>query len=758
MKQRERRKIELICSIAELSGLFHGEKGTKRFLEKVVKTVSRHMKSEVCSVYLYDEKRKKLNLVSTEGLNRDLTGNLTLSFGEGLVGTTMKEMRTILEADGTLHPRFKSIENSFEENFKAFLAVPIMRGLNRIGVLVLQHSQKGYFDSTDARALEAIAGQLAATLENARLLMDISRKEQEANQPGETESRLFKGKKVVAGVSQGQIFYMDDSHKEGHLSPEDQKLYRDGIDAFREAVKKAECQLLELQEKMNEELSDIASMIFSAHLLMLQDEAFSGQMAKLIEEDNLPPCLAVEQVVNSYVEIFTASDNSRLQEKVQDVRDLGHRILRNLSHKEQQPGNYRNQIIIAGDLLPSELLKLTAQKAEGIVLMGGGASAHISILAKSLAVPLIYLEDEDVLTLPEYTDAILDANQGNLIILPDEETIEHYEKQSRTARELKEMGASVLDQTHTADGTRIFLRAAINLLNDVKAAREIKAEGVGLYRSEFPFLIRSDFPSEEEQYRVYKKVFDGMEEGHPITLRTLDVGGDKILSYMPENQGENPFLGLRAIRFLLQNKKVFVGQLKAMLRAGEGRDLRIMFPLVSSVDDYRAAVRMVKKSMEFLDRDGFSYNKYPKLGMMIELPSAVMLIDQLTAEADFLSIGTNDLVQYLLGVDRTNSSVASFYQGEHPAVLRAVKTVVDGALKNDCAYSICGNLTNEKHMIYFFLGVGVRSITIEPHRLPELQEFISKIDLKKAREDSEKILTFSTVEEVKNYLKEVLPN
>ncbi|MDC7223154.1 MAG: phosphoenolpyruvate--protein phosphotransferase [Spirochaetales bacterium] len=755
MKQRERRKIELICSIAELSSLFHGEKGTKRFLVKVVKTVSRHMKSEVCSIYLYEEKRKKLNLVATEGLNRELTGHLTLDQGEGLVGTSMKEMRTILEEDGTLHPQFKRIENSYEENFKAFLAVPITRGLNRIGVMVLQHSQKGYFDSTDARALEAIAGQLAATLENARLLMDISRKEQEASSEGETESRLFKGKKVVEGVALGQICYMDDSHQEGHLSQENQKLFRDGKEAFQEALKKAECQLLELQQKMDEELSDIASMIFSAHLLMLQDEAFSGQMVRLIDEGT-PACLAVEKVVNNYVEIFAASDNSRLQEKVQDVRDLGHRILRNLSLKEQQPGNYRNQIIIAGDLLPSELLKLTAQKAEGIVLLGGGASAHISILAKSLAVPLIYVEDEEVLKLPEYTETILDANQGNLIVLPDEETVERYEKVSRTAREMKKMGASVHDQTHTAGGERVYLRAAINLLNDVKAARELKAEGVGLYRSEFPFLIRSDFPSEEEQYRVYKKVFDGME-GNPVTLRTLDVGGDKILSYMPENQGENPFLGLRAIRFLLQNKKVFVGQLKAMLRAGEGHDLRIMFPLISSVDDYRAAVRMVRKSMGFLDRDGMSYNKNPKLGMMIELPSAVMLIDQLTAESDFISIGTNDLVQYLLGVDRTNSSVASFYQGEHPAVLRAVKTVVEGAIKNNCAFSVCGNLTNDRHMIYFFLGVGVRSFSIEPHRLPQLQEFIAKVDLKQAEKDSDKILALSTVEEVKNYLDRVVP-
>lgn len=756
MKNRDSKRIELICSIAELSGLFHGEKGTRRFLVKVVKTVSRHMKSDVCSIYLYNQKAKELNLVATEGLNRELTGKLTLRYGEGLVGTAMKEMRTILEEDGTVHPRFKRIQNSYEENYKAFLAVPITRGLNRIGVLVLQHAQKGYFDQIEARALEAIAGQLAATLENARLLMDISQKEQRAEQKTETpESRMFSGEQVVGGIAMGRICFMDDSHLTDKLPREDIVKFRDGTEEFGKALKAAENQLLALQSRMDEELSDIASMIFSAHILMLQDDSFSGEMVKLIEQGT-PACLAVEQVVNSYVQIFSSSENKRLQEKVQDVKDLGHRLLRNLSLAEQPVGNYRNQVIIARELLPSELLKLTAQKAEGIVLLGQGASAHISILGKSLGVPLLYVDDEDMFTLPEDTEVILDANQANLIVLPDEETKVRYFETILTARDLVKLSEGVKDQTHTSDGTRIYLRAAINLLNDVKTAQLLKAEGVGLYRSEFPFLIRNDFPSEEEQYLVYKKVVEGAR-GESVTLRTLDVGGDKILSYMPDTSGDNPFLGLRAIRFLLQNKKVFVGQLKAMLRAGEGHDLRILFPLISSVDDYRAAKRMVRKSMEFLDRDGLTYNSNPKLGMMIELPSAVLLIDQLTVEADFLSIGTNDLVQYLLGVDRTNSSVASFYQGEHPAVLRAVDTVVKGARDKACDLSVCGNLTNDVRLLYFFMGVGIRSFSIEPHMIPSLQEFIAKVDIAKAEQDALKLLTLSTVEEVKDYLEEVVP-
>lgn len=743
--------IELICSVGELTNLFNEPKGVLGFLQKVVDTVAEHMRAQVCSIYIYDEKKKILTLQATHGLNRELIGTLVMSSGEGLVGRAIKQLRSILETDGTQNSYYKPVPGSGEEAYKAFLAVPILRGLNRIGVLVVQHSNAGYFEKKDQQVLKAIAVQLASTLDNARMLMGLKEAEGQRNR-AIPENRLIAGKAVGEGVARGRSYVLENGTQDGHYLSICDDCYRSELEDFKDALNRAEKQLLELQQHLDEELSDMASMIFSAHLLMLKDESFSGEMEKKISE-GAEPYQAVLDVVNHFVQIFSSDDNPRLQEKVQDIKDLGHRLLMNLSTEEDQQGDYRGQIVIARELLPSELIKLSAQKMEGLILYGGGASAHISILAVSLRINLIYTEEEQILEIPDGVDIILDGNQGNIIIQPDEKMSMRFDELLHTQKEMELLEKKVEDETRTRCGERIRLLASINLLSDIRSANRLKADGIGLYRSEFPFLIRNDFPTEEEQYRVYRSVAQDIDRGQ-VTLRTLDIGGDKILSYVPETQGDNPFLGLRALRFLLKNKKIFVGQLKAMLRAGIGKDLRIMFPLVSSVDDFLAAKRMVGKSMEFLDRDGLDYNRKPKLGIMVELPSAVLMAEELASEADFISIGTNDLVQYLLGVDRTNSSVASLYRGENPAVLKAVHLVVQAAENHRCTLSMCGNLTYDMGLLHVFIGMGIRNFSVAPRRIPELQRFISKVDLKKAAETAKKALTIRTTEEITSYLHE----
>ncbi|MCK5249768.1 MAG: phosphoenolpyruvate--protein phosphotransferase, partial [Spirochaetaceae bacterium] len=454
-----------------------------------------------------------------------------------------------------------------------------------------------------------------------------------------------------------------------------------------------ERQLEELQNRLEEELADVASLIFSAHLLMLRDEGFSGEMANLINEGT-PPSDAVIHIANNYITLFANSDNPRMREKVLDIKDLGHRILENLLEEEGEHGDYSGQIILTNELLPSELLKLAAQNVEGLVLYGGGVTAHVSVLARSLLVPLLFSEDESIFRIPSNTPLALDTHQGLLIVNPDDNARKRITQLIESSDRIDELENAAMPETHTADGERVFLRATVNLLSDLKLARRLKAEGIGLYRSEFPFLIRSDFPSEEEQYLIYKQVVDGLDNSL-VTLRTLDVGGDKILSYIPDAGEANPFLGLRAIRFLLENKKVFVGQLKAMIRAGGNKQIRILFPLISSLDDFLNARKIVIKSLGFLKRDGFGQFPMPKLGAMIELPSAVEMAPELSREADFLSLGTNDLVQYMLGVDRTNEKVADLFDVRHPAVLRAVKRVNDAAREANCPLSVCGIMSKD---------------------------------------------------------------
>lgn len=744
--------VDMICSVSELATLFRQGQDIRGFLSQVVQIVSRHMQADVCSIFLYKEQSNLLVLEATAGLYSDMVGILTLKPGEGLTGLALRELRPIREGHGNNNPYYKSIPGSGDERYESVLAVPIIRGVKRVGVLVLQDMRSTRFSKSDAQALKAIASQLAATLENAQLLITLP----EQNEPSVMNMgirHLIKGTQVVEGVALGQAYQMEGPGNHDKLMSAVDENYKGTLEDFHSAIDSTENQLEELQNRLEKELADVASLIFSAHLLMLRDEGFFGAMEKKIKEGSSPKD-AVVHVADNYITLFAGSHNPRMREKVQDIKDLGHRILENLLKDEGLHGDYSGQIILSNELLPSELLKLATQNVEGLVLFGGGITAHVSVLARSLGVPLILTEDDNIFQIPSNTPLALDAHQGLLIVNPDDAARKRIEQLIEGSDQVEKLEAAAQPESFTADGERIYLRATVNLLSDLKLAKRLKAEGIGLYRSEFPFLIRSDFPSEEEQYHIYKQVVDGLDNPL-VTLRTLDVGGDKILSYIPDSEEANPFLGLRAIRFLLENKKVFVGQLKAMIRAGGGRPIRILFPLISSLDDFLNARRMVLKSLSFLKRDGLGQFPVPKLGAMIELPSAVEMAPELAREADFLSLGTNDLVQYMLGVDRTNEKVADLFDVRHPAVLRAIKRVNDAARKADCPLSICGIMSKDPQTVYYMMGLGISEFSMEPGKIPGIQHAVSTMYIKQAQKDAAILPTFGTLFEVREYLEKL---
>lgn len=759
MIKNSKEDIDLMLSIADLTSLFDSSQGMQPFLAEVVKTVASHMNADVCSIYLYNRENKNLILKATAGLNLELIDKLTINKSEGLVGLSIRELRAVCEADAEKNPHFLPIEESGENRYRAFLAVPILRGLNKVGVLVVQHSKPAYFKKSDKKALMVIASHLAASIENANLILALNdtKKDNEECSLKDTGSCIIKGTPIVPGIISGRAYKMAiESSGPLKLCPS-KKCYKEDLNSFLKAVEDTENQILSLEDHIGEEFSEFANMIFDAHALILKDKSFTGKMKNLIENEGVAAQNAVTQVVNQFIDIFSASEDNRMKEKVQDIKDLGHRLLENLLVESESEGDYSGQVIISRELLPSELIKLSAQNAAGFVLSGQGATAHISILAKSIGSAMIYSDDIKLDSIEDDTPLIVDAYQGTLYISPTEEIKTRIKPHLISDNDIEKTDLEVSDKTLTKDGQIITLGATINLLNDLKRAIVMKQDGIGLYRSEFPFIIRNNFPSEEEQYQVYRKVVTAMP-AKDVVLRTLDIGGDKILSYMPDSQEDNPFLGLRAIRFLLKNKKIFVEQLKAMLRAGKDRDIKIMFPLVGSLDDFRAAKRLVEKSIGFLKRDELKHNNKPELGLMIELPSAVLLADELCKEADFVSIGSNDLIQYLLGVDRTNSSVASLYQGEHPAVLKAIAEVAKAAQKNDCKLSICGNLSYDKRLLYFFIGLGIESFSITPERMPEIQQFISTVNFEDAKKDSVDILKLRTIKDVREYFNKKLPD
>jgi phosphotransferase system enzyme I (PtsP) len=506
-----------------------------------------------------------------------------------------------------------------------------------------------------------------------------------------------------------------------------------------------------MQSQVEEKLTDAASLIFASHLMILKDKEFVGAMRKLIKENNVPVPAAILRVAKHYIDIFEASASPNTREKVKDVEDLVVRLVSNLLGESESSVDYRDKIVIAHELFPSDLLRMSSENVRAAIVASGGATSHLSILARSLRIPMVIANRPELMNISPGTMLLIDAETGNIYVSPSNEIVAEFKSRNKAREQVQLENLTAKPETFTADGTRIMLRANINLLSDLKLARDVHCDGVGLYRTEFPFIIRSNFPSEQEQYATYRKLVEGME-GKPVVFRTLDIGGDKILSYIQNAREQNPSLGMRSIRFALQNIEVFSQQLRAILRAGAGEDLRIMFPMVASLEEFAQAKETVLACSAALADEGIEHNNNPRLGMMIELPSVVNLIEDFAQVADFFSIGTNDFVQFMLGVDRTNENVAEFYLPHHPSVLRALKIIVDGAGKYKKEVSICGDISHQQPFVPFLIGIGIRTLSLEPQYIPKTQQTISAITISNAETLAAEVLAQSSAKKTAQLL------
>ncbi|HUV64923.1 MAG TPA: phosphoenolpyruvate--protein phosphotransferase [Sedimentisphaerales bacterium] len=733
---------QLLYDISELNNLFRESASIQTLLEKTVEMVASHTHSDVCSVYLYNIETHELVLRATRGLNPDSVGTVRLKLGQGLTGLALKELRPVCEKDAAHSLNYKFFPGIYEERYQCFLAVPIVRGISRIGVLVVQRQGDRYFDDSDIEALEAAASQLANIIENARFLMAMHEPQALATAVLPEGLKLVKGKVASEGFAYG-LATVTDKKKSLSMLLHRQYEHLYSVDDFHQALARTADQLEKLQEQVGQKLSDAASLIFAAHMVILKDKYFVGGVLKRIEEGVNPP-LAVLHVAREYMESFATSGNAYMQEKTHDIEDLVVRLIGNLLSEVDEPAKLKHRIVITRDLFPSDLLILSSEEASGIVLVGGTVTSHLSILARSLRIPMVVSDTYELLNLPDNTPVLVDAEIGNVYVDPSDEVLGQFESQQKARRALAEQKRAMKPVTTTRDGTRVNLFANINLLADLKVACEMHCEGVGLYRTEFPFMIRSNFPSEAEQFTIYSKLAELMP-GRPLTFRTLDIGGDKTLSYYHDIKEQNPALGLRSIRFSLQNKPVFAEQIRAMLRAGAGTDLRIMFPMISSIDEFCLAREVVSECLDELEKRRVEHNRKPKLGIMVELPCIVDLIDDFAAEAEFFSIGTNDFIQFMLGVDRTNENVADSYLPHHPSVLRALNKVVGSAIAAGRDVSVCGDMAHQEPYLPFLLGIGVRVLSMDPGYLPRVQDALAEIDIREAQALAEKMLAQSKV-------------
>ena len=733
---------KLICDIGELAAIITDASDLDAMLRKIVDTAARHMEADVCSVYLYDEAGQELVLRATHGLLPSSVGKVRLRPGEGLTGLAFSEHRPICEADAPSHPNYRYFPGIGEENFRSFVAVPILRGRRPVGAMTLQSKQPDHFSPEDVQVFRAITMQLATTIEMARQLLTVEASPAAlAPALALPDLLLVHGQVGAEGYAAGEaVLIRRPSLAEIRALIGSAAL---ALPDFRRAVAATEQQLEHLEKLAGERLSDVTAVIFSAQLLMLRDQSWLGAMEEQITAGT-GTAEAVYRVILSYVELFDRMDNAYMREKRYDVMDVGRRLLANLSGHRDVESLREGRIAIAAELLPSEILKLGLEKVGGIVLLSGGVTSHVAVLARSLNLPLILVDEPRLLGIPDGTRVILDASQGNLFVAPSEEIEQRFREQEENRRAAPQLAESMREETRTADGTRVYLLANINLLADVEVARAYKAEGIGLYRTEFPFMIRNDLPSEEEQLSIYRRLVEGMP-GREITFRTLDVGGDKVLSYFDYAAEANPFLGLRSTRFSLRHRDVFLQQLRAILRAAHDIEVRIMFPMISSPDDLGAAAGAVEECRAALRLQGTPACERVRLGMMLEVPSVLELMDELAKRAEFFSIGTNDFVQYMLAVDRTNANVADLYIPHHPAVLRGLHRAIAAAVHHDRDVSVCGDMAHDPRCVRFLLGIGVRKFSMSARYLPRVQEAIYATRLDEAEVFARRLLAESSV-------------
>ncbi len=741
--------LGLLCDIGELNALFAGSANIEAFLQQIVDLMAKHIKADVCSIYLYNRENEELELKATRGLNPKSVNTTRLKLGEGLVGWAIQERIIICEKNASHNPHFKLIPNIQEEGFEAFLVVPILRGMERIGALVVQRQSEHEFTEGDEMALKAITAQLAGVIENSRLLIELHARHKEKEKPEldtAHDYRILKVEVASEGLAHTQATVIDEGKPYRFLTDYEYK-NQYTLEDFIQAVKTTEKQLEDLQTQLETKVTGVASLIFGAHILMLKDTAFTGAMMKLINEGENPP-IAIISVANRFIKKLALSPNPYTREKARDVEDLTRRLVNILVTDEESchvAVDWHNKIVIARDLYPSDIMKLSAENISGIILVSGGITSHLSILARSLQIPMVIADDNELLNLPEYTSVILDAEMGNLHINPLPAIVKKFLERKRTRAKRKILKRLIKSETYTKDGVRIHLLANVNLMMDLKIAEDMNAEGIGLYRTEFPFMVKPDFPNEEEQVVVYNTIVNHMRD-KPMYIRTLDIGGDKVLAYYNQHQENNPALGMRSIRFSLSHLPIFEEQLRAILRAGtHATNLRIIFPMISSVDEFLEAKKCVVNCIAKLEEENLPHNRSPKIGAMIETPSVIEIIDHLAKEADFFCIGTNDFIQFMLAVDRTNSLVSSYFLPHHPAILRGLAKIARAARAQGIDVSICGEIASQKLYVPFLLGIGIHTLSIDPRSIPRVQKIISSLSLTESEAIAKALLKQSTI-------------
>lgn len=700
-------------------------------LDITVSLVQQAMGTEVCSVYLRDVATGRYIFMATEGLNRNFVGKISMAANEGLVGQVARREEPINLDDAESHPNFLFMPGIGEERFSSFLGVPIIHQRKVLGVLIVQQQERRRFDEDEEAFLVTVSAQLAGVIAHAQATGSIH---QIGNDKSRAPSAKFLGIAGAPGIAIGQVVVACPPADLRSVPSRRCEDIEQELTFFHQCLDSVRLDIRQMAEKLASRLAPEERALFDVYLRMLDDNALAQEVDERIRQGEWAQG-ALSTVILKHVRTFEMMDDPYLKERAVDVKDLGRRVLAYLRAANTGPVDYPERTVLVGEELTASMLgEVPKEKLIGLISVRGSGNSHVAILARSMGIPTVMGAVDLPFTKFEGSQVVVDGYNGHVHFHPSAELAARfqtvYEEEQQLARGLDALRELPCE---TTDGYRIPLWVNTGLMADIARSLDHGAEGVGLYRTEVPFLLRERFPSEEEQRAIYREQLEAFAP-MTVTMRTLDVGGDKSLPYFPIDE-ENPFLGWRGIRVTLDHPEIFLVQVRAMLKANAGlNNLRIMLPMISNVPELEEALELVYRAHdELVEELGCEDLVLPEIGVMVEVPSAVYQARQLARRVDFLSVGSNDLTQYLLAVDRNNSRVADLYQAYHPAVLQALQKVVDDGHAEGRSVGICGELAGDPLAAVLLAAMGYDALSMGATSLPRVKSVIRHISLDYAK-------------------------